>query len=144
VLDLHPVVLEHGGLRAALGAVAQHQAGSGGFEVSVHVSPAAERQHERLLLSIVRELLSNVGRHAEARRAAVSVQRREDVLVLEVSDDGRGVDAVRARDAVARGHIGLASAAQRIEALGGRFELLPRAGGGTVVRAVIPVARPED
>jgi len=139
VFDLHPVVLEQGGLRSAVSAVARHHAALGGFEVEVEVSRTAEGQHDRLILSLVRELLSNVARHGAARYATVRLRCSGGLLVLEVADDGRGLDPAVARAAVGRGHIGLASAAQRIEALGGRFELLSRPGDGTTVRGSIPL-----
>jgi PAS domain S-box-containing protein len=140
VLDLHPVMLDQGGLRSAIGAVATHHAERGDFDASVEIAPDAEGEHDRLVLSLVRELLSNVARHADARHATVTLRRRDGELLLEVADDGRGLDPAEARQAVAHGHIGLASAAQRVEVLGGRFELLSRPGGGTTVRGTIPVA----
>ena len=142
VLDLHPVVLDQGGLRSAIGAVATHHAELGDFDVSVEIPPDAESEHDRLVLSLVRELLANVARHADARHASVTLRRRDEELLLEVSDDGRGLDAAEAGQAVAHGHIGLASAAQRVEVLGGRFELISRPAGGTTVRSAIPLAAP--
>jgi PAS domain S-box-containing protein len=140
VFDLHPVVLDQGGLQSAVNAVARHHAERGGFDVSVEIAPEAEGEHDRLLLSLVRELLSNVARHAGARHARVTVWRAGAELRFEVADDGRGVDLDHARQAVARGHIGLASAAQRVEALGGRLELESRPGDGASARGVIPLA----
>jgi PAS domain S-box-containing protein len=140
VFDLHPVVLDQGGLPSAVNAVARHHAELGGFDVSVEIAPEAEGEHDRLLLSLVRELLSNVARHARARHALVRLWRADGELRLEVADNGCGVDPAQAWQAVARGHIGLASAAQRIEALGGRLELESRPGDGTRVRVVIPLA----
>jgi PAS domain S-box-containing protein len=140
VFDLHPVVLDQGGLLSAVNAVARQHAELGGFDVSVEVAPEAEGEHNRLLLSLIRELLSNVARHAGARHARVRVWRADGELRIEVADDGRGVDPAQAWQAVARGHIGLASAAQRVEALGGRLELESRPGAGASVRGVIPLA----
>jgi two-component system NarL family sensor kinase len=140
VFDLHPVVLREGGLRAAVEAVAEHHARLGGFKVTVAVSRNVESEHDRLLLSLARELLANVDRHAGARSAAVTLTRRNRELVLEVTDDGRGMDPSRVADAAARGHIGLASAAQRIEALGGRFEIQSRPGHGMSVRTIVPIS----
>jgi PAS domain S-box-containing protein len=142
VFDLHPVALDQAGLRSAIGAVATHHAESGEFEASVQIAPGADSEHDRLVLSLVRELLSNVARHAGARRASVTLRRHDGELLLEVSDDGRGLDRAEARQAVAHGHIGLASAAQRVEVLGGRFELISSRGGGTTVRAAIPMTAP--
>jgi PAS domain S-box-containing protein len=143
VFDIHPVVLERGGLRSAVGAVAQHHAGLGGFTIDVEIEPEAEAEHARLLLSLVRELLTNVVRHAGAEHAVVRLWRQGDEVRLEVSDDGCGIDPDM-QPALGRGHIGLASAAQRVEALSGRFELAPREGGGTTARAAIPLTRAED
>jgi PAS domain S-box-containing protein len=140
VFDLHPVVLDQGGLRSAIGAVATHHAELGDFEVSVEIAPGAEGEHDRLVLSLARELLSNVARHADARHATLTLRQRDAELLLEVSDDGHGLDPADARQAVAHGHIGLASAAQRVEVLGGRFELMSSPRGGTTVRAAIPIA----
>jgi PAS domain S-box-containing protein len=139
VFDLHPVVLEQGGLRPSVVAVARHHAALGGFEVAVEVGDDAAGRLDRLVVSLVRELLANVASHAAARRASVTVRRLDDGLLLEVSDDGRGVDPAALPRALVRGHIGLASAAQRVEALGGRFEILGRPDGGTTVRATIPL-----
>jgi two-component system NarL family sensor kinase len=139
VFDIHPVVLERGGLRSAVRAVAEHHARLGGFAVDVDVTPEADGKHARLLLSLARELLANVARHARATRALVRISREDGEVLLEVSDDGRGIDLASAQLALGEGHIGLASAAQRVEALRGRFELSDRAGGGTTARAAIPV-----
>jgi PAS domain S-box-containing protein len=144
VFDLHPVVLAQGGLRPAVGAVAAHHAGVGGFEVSVDIQTAGGNDADRLLLSLVRELLANVVHHASARNVTVTLRQSAGELVLEVADDGRGIDRGSARAALAGGHIGLASAAERVEALGGRLELLDRPGGGTIARASIPAGDRED
>jgi PAS domain S-box-containing protein len=139
VFDLHPVVLERGGLASALGGIADHYAARSGFEMSVVVSPDAEGHLDRLALSLVRELVSNVARHADAQRACVKLERHDGELSLEVTDDGRGIDPAQMRRAVAHGHIGLASVAHRVEALGGRFDFFSPPSGGTVVRAAIPI-----
>jgi PAS domain S-box-containing protein len=144
VFDIHPVVLERGGLRSAVGAVAQHHARLGGFDIDLDIESEAEGEHARLLLSLVRELLTNVARHAGAEHAVVRLWREGDAVLLEVSDDGSGIDRADAQGALNRGHIGLASAAQRVEALSGRFELSPRPGGGTTARAAIPLTRAVD
>jgi PAS domain S-box-containing protein len=140
VFDIHPVVLERSGLGAAVGAVAQHHVQAGGFNIDVDIESEAAGEHARLLLSLVRELLTNVSRHAGADHAGVRVWREGEDVVLEVSDDGRGIDLAETQSALSRGHIGLASAVQRVEALNGRFELLARPGGGTTARATIPRA----
>jgi two-component system NarL family sensor kinase len=138
VFDLHPVVLHRAGLREAVGAVVAHHAGIGGFDTDVEVSGDAPDELCRLALALVRELLSNVSRHAGARHVAVRLRCDGERLWLEVSDDGRGMDPGAARQAVARGHIGLASAVQRVEALGGAVRFSGGPGQGTTVQVEIP------
>ncbi|RKQ91304.1 hypothetical protein C8N24_1126 [Solirubrobacter pauli] len=78
-----------------------------------------------VLLSVARELLTNVTRHAEAHR-----------VVLEVTDDGRGFAG-----APAAGHLGLALVAERVRSAGGQLRIDSAPGAGTRVRVVIPTGR---
>jgi two-component system NarL family sensor kinase len=139
IFELHPYVLEQAGLEAALRAVAEQQGLRGGFEWTVTVAPEATGVHDQVLLSIGRELLTNAARHAGATRVSLVLVRVSDELVLEVADDGRGVGLGGAADGLARGHIGLASCAERAEALDGSFGVSARPGGGTRVRVTLPV-----
>jgi signal transduction histidine kinase len=59
---------------------------------------------------------------------------------LEVSDDGRGLDPAAVERPPLAGRIGLASCAERVEALEGRFEIRSSVARGTRVRAILPVA----
>jgi two-component system NarL family sensor kinase len=90
-------------------------------------------------MSLARELLTNAAKHAEADTVHVAVRRQNGALVLEVADDGRGVDPAAVAAAPLSGHIGLASLVQRVEAVGGTFELEAGEGGGTTVRARLPI-----
>src|SRR4051812_9346413 len=97
--ELHPGLEELPALAATLAL-------RGGFAVEVEVDPCAAGANDGLVLSLARELLTNVVRHAEATHATVRVRRRGRAVVLEVRDDGRGF-------AGAAGSVGLAAAAQR-------------------------------
>jgi signal transduction histidine kinase len=139
MVELHPVLLEVGGLESALGAVAAQQGQLGGFVPVLHVDPEAAGLRDALVLPLARELLVNVTKHAAARQATVWVRRVRDEVLLEVVDDGRGLPDGRAREAVLEGHIGLASARQRVEAVGGRMELAAAEPTGTHVTVTLPV-----
>ena len=130
VFNLHPVVLEHAGLASAIRAVADHQGRRGGFEVEIEVDHHATGVHDELVLSLARELLTNAAKHAEARHVRVRVRRDEEQIELEVADDGRGMEKGRPARAVREGHVGLASSAERVEALAGTFELDSEPGPG--------------
>jgi two-component system NarL family sensor kinase len=139
VFELHPAVVEHAGLEAALNALAAAQAQQGGFRCAVFVEERACGVHDRLLLALARELMSNVVKHANAREVEVSVTRSDGEIELEVRDDGVGIPAGRRSAALARGHIGLVASAERVESLGGELSVCSEPGRGTCVRARMPV-----
>jgi signal transduction histidine kinase len=86
---------------------------------------------------IVQEALTNVVRHASAaRRASVRLDYRDEVLVVQVDDDGRGDTVV---DPAGDGGNGLPGMRERSSALGGSFAAGPRPGGGFRVRAELPI-----
>jgi signal transduction histidine kinase len=89
------------------------------------------------VLAVVRESLANAARHADATRVEVSVAVDDDVVVVTVDDDGRGVPAGAARAS------GTRNLAERAEHRGGSFELSARDTGGTRARWRAPVAPPE-
>jgi PAS domain S-box-containing protein len=137
---LHPVVLQHGGLEAAMRAAADQAARQGNFRAEVAVDPAATGLRDELVLSLARELLTNCAKHAQAHTVRVTVGRENATVLLEVADDGRGIDADAVAAAPMSGHIGLASLAQRVEAVGGTLDLgnAPD-GSGTTVLARLPI-----
>ena len=143
IAGLHPHQLESLGLEAAIEEVAQQKARMGGFRVVVHVAPEATAVHDHLVLSLAQELLQNAARHAGAETVHVDVGVEDGAVVLRCADDGCGVDPVRREQAVREGHVGLAACTERVEAIGGTFEVVTGPGLGTVVRAVLPRAGAE-
>jgi PAS domain S-box-containing protein len=137
---LHPVTLQEGDLESALGAIAREQAAHGGFRYTVRVEDDATGHHDGLVLSVARELLTNIANHARASRCSVSVARKRDRISLEVADDGRGIPPGRREIALHEGHVGLASAVQRLKAIGGDLEISSEPGKGTLARGHIPIA----
>ena len=143
VVALHPVTLQQGDLETALTAITRQHAARGRLRHTVSVGQDAAGHQDDLVLSLARELLANVARHAQASRCSVSVAREGGQLTLEVADDGRGIPPGRQDEALREGHIGLASAIQRVQAMGGEAEVSSEPGSGTVVRARIPIAERE-
>jgi GAF domain-containing protein len=122
-----PAVLSRG-LRAGVDAFAAR------LDLPVRVDVAADRfpaDVEASVYFIVAEALTNVVKHAEAERADVRVSVDDDVLCVEIRDDGSG-------GADPDGH-GLVGLADRATALGGRLEVESPAAGGTLVAAAIPL-----
>ncbi|HET7647526.1 MAG TPA: sensor histidine kinase [Gaiellaceae bacterium] len=82
---------------------------------------------------VVAESLTNLVRHAQARRATVSIERRDGCVVVEVADDGRGGAATRPGG-------GLQGLTDRVGAVGGTLTLTSERGRGTCIVAEIPCA----
>jgi Signal transduction histidine kinase len=139
IFDLHPAVLEHAGLSAALQEVADRQEGRTGFRPQIEVAPEACGSHDALLFVLGREQLTNAVKHSKATEIELVIERLDHTLVMEVHDNGLGMDPEARRTAVERGHIGLASGVERVEALGGKLEFDSRPGEGTRIRTTLPV-----
>ena len=85
---------------------------------------------------IAQEALTNIARHAKATAACVELIRIGDRARLRVSDDGIGPPPARTRGA------GLLGIEERVRARGGSWELSRRPGGGTILQANLPAAKP--
>src|SRR5262249_43983645 len=79
---------------------------------------------------VVSEALANTVKHAQAHSAAVRIFQEDEVLIIEVNDDGRG-------GACAAG-TGLSALADRVASLGGQFAVASPPGEGTRLTARIP------
>ena len=139
IFELHPVVLENAGLAAAIEALAERHARHSGFAFSLDLDSFEGEEDDRLIFTVCRELLANVAAHARATEVNVVLRTNEDRVVLEVRDNGCGFQAANLPNALERGHIGLASTSERLDALGGSLEIDTAVGRGTVVRATIPL-----
>ncbi len=138
--DLRPQVLDDLGLNAALASEVRAFGARTGIESSLRVpedEPELAPERARALFRVVQEALTNVARHAQATRVSVSLERAGSDLVLEVRDDGRGIARDRITDPGSYGILGMQ---ERVELLGGRFDIQGSPGRGTRVRAVLPSA----
>jgi signal transduction histidine kinase len=88
---------------------------------------------------IVQESLTNVLRHADARRACVDLAFDADALVIRVADDGRGPRAARPGATNGGGGQGIVGMRERVTVLGGRLETGPAPDGGFTVEARLPL-----
>jgi two-component system NarL family sensor kinase len=140
MMALHPVTLEEGGLELAIGAIARQAARQGGFDVTTEIDPGAIDVNDELVLAVARELLTNAARHAGATTVSVALARDGDRLELTVADDGGGFTTERRREALAEGHIGLASVSQRLQSAGGELAITS-SDEGTTARALLPLER---
>ena len=142
--QLHPAVLDHAGLPAALRDVVTTVGSRGATRIDLEVDgwPAGTRTSaDPLLLGAARELLTNVIKHAGADRAEVRLGFDGTTAVLQVSDDGRGMAGVDLAQRLSERHLGVASRRIRIEAAGGTLRYADAVPHGTVANVEVP-ARP--
>src|SRR5687768_867177 len=93
-----------------------------------------------VLFQSVRELLINVIKHADARSATVSMRRLNGNAEIKVSDKGRGYDTSLQREVSGTdGGFGLFNIRERLDLLGGTFDIKSAVGKGTVATITIPV-----
>ena len=86
------------------------------------------------LLRVLQEALANVRRHSAARNVEVRLRTDDEVILIEVADDGRGFDLESARAG-----IGLSTMRERVEGLGGKIEVKSSPGEGTKVTVKVPL-----
>jgi NO-binding membrane sensor protein with MHYT domain len=140
----YPPELETLGFRAATVAYVDGFRERCGIHVELHIPtamPPISRASESTLLKVIRECLLNVVRHSGSRNVKILIQTELSQVVVEVSDDGRGILPEildRLRGDVKPG-IGTASMFSRIEELGGRLEITS-GHWGTSVKAIIPIS----
>jgi signal transduction histidine kinase len=132
--DLRPPLLDELGLLPALHALVEGFAERTGLVVSFDAPsslPPLSKDAELALFRALQEALSNVARHAGARSVSVVLSRQDDVLDLEVRDDGRGLTGDPG--------LGLTGMGERLGALGGRVRIANVVGGGARLAVRLPL-----
>jgi signal transduction histidine kinase len=127
---LHPAILSEDGLIAALEVLLERIPAL--VELDASVVPRLPAPVESTGYYVVAEALTNALKHADASRLTVCIRYEQDALSIQVRDDGRG-------GADPAGGSGLLGLRDRVEAVGGRFEVDSPAGEGTTIEAVISV-----
>jgi PAS domain S-box-containing protein len=135
---LHPGVLKHAGLNAAIASHCEAVAAQHSFLVGFESRGGFQDVPTDVALCLYRatqQALRNVAQHANARRVWVSLARVGNQLELNVTDNGCGFDTSMART---RG-LGLLSIEERVHLANGTFAITSRLGGGSRISIAIPV-----
>jgi len=135
-VELRPKVLDDFGLVPALERLTQGFAEHTGIQVDLEASMLTERppvEVETAIFRIVQEALTNVVKHADARRVSVLVTRAGGRIKAVIEDDGTGFDPT-----AADGGIGLIGMRERIELLDGSLVVESSPASGTTVVAEVP------
>jgi signal transduction histidine kinase len=138
---LRPEILEQRGLPEALGRVCEDWSRRTGIMANLSVTGTPAPMHPQIELTLLRgtqEALTNIARHSGARTAAVTLSYMEDILVLDVQDDGKGFVLSTEKGT----GYGLTGMRERAERLQGSFSVESLPGEGTTVSISLPVLQP--
>jgi signal transduction histidine kinase len=137
--DLRPSALSNLGLVPTLEILAREFAEQSGVEVHCALAPVRlEARAELVVYRVVQEAITNISKHAKARRVWVSLAAHGGQVEVSVRDDGVGFDAT----ALPRSVYGLVGMRFRVEAEGGTLALVSAPGQGTLVQAKLPESAP--
>lgn len=141
---LHPPMLEQAGLVFALEWFIDGFIKRSGIHVGLVAPPDLVRlapEVEIALFRIVQECLINIHRHSGSTTAEIRLETRNDKVVLEVKDHGRGIRgnvSVTDSDDVVSVGVGIPGMKQRLSQLGGSLEI-KTSDSGTTITAIVPV-----
>jgi signal transduction histidine kinase len=137
--ELHPGVLRHAGLVAALKGYCADVCRQHAIEVTFSAADGLDGIPQEVALCLYRvaqEALGNIAAHAGACKAHVNLGPTEDGLELVIADDGQGFNLVEARG---RGGLGLVSLDERVRLVGGSLTINTEPQRGTEVRVQVPL-----
>ena len=143
ITDLRPSILDHQGLWAALDWQAHEFVQSGELQLDwqMDVSQAAPLSEPAAIgiFRIFQEMLSNVGRHAQASRVTITIAANPESINIAVQDNGCGANPAAFDAADAYGVMGMR---ERARHLGGRITITSEKGFGSAFRLDIPLLTP--
>jgi len=137
-VELRPSALDDFGLVAALERLSASFTDQTGIEIDFETALGDERlpaEVETALYRIVQESLTNVVKHARARRVSILLARRNGAIKAVIEDDGQGFDPAASPSA----GFGLVGMRERLALLGGRLEVESSGDTGTTIAAEVPV-----
>jgi signal transduction histidine kinase len=136
--ELHPPALQNAGLPQAVKEYCDEFRSASGIAVACDVEEGGRDLSPGAALALFRitqEALGNAAKHATARQVTVRLKRSDDVVWLEVSDDGVGFDRARLGTL---GGLGLMTMRERAGQLDGTFDIKSVPGHGTTIRVTVP------
>jgi signal transduction histidine kinase len=145
LFDLRPVILETHGLVPALETYAERLRENEGMTIQLRLEGTLERlepQAESAIFSIVQEAVNNAKKYAREGQVWLTVQRREDELVVSIKDEGPGFDVTSVEKSYGqRGSLGLINMRERAALIEGNLSIQSAVGQGTTVVLTVPLDR---
>jgi PAS domain S-box-containing protein len=143
-LELRPTALDDFGLHTTLVNYVEAWSERSGVQVDFHSTGLDEKRLplpiETALYRMVQEGLTNVLKHAQARRVSLILQRSSDHVLAILEDDGCGFDPEQVINSHGlRGRLGLLGMRERVALVGGTLTLESTPGKGATIFARIPL-----
>ncbi|EIU7614029.1 cache domain-containing protein [Vibrio vulnificus] len=135
--QLRPSALDDIGLEAALSSLMQDFRSHSGIDIDILFDTQDGRLKSEVattLYRVVQESLNNIEKHAGAKKVTVILQQMGNILQLLIRDDGYGFNV---SDALRKRGIGLRNMRERVEFIGGDFELMSEPGFGTEITVLL-------
>lgn len=135
--QLRPSALDDIGLEAALTTLLQDFHSHSGIDIDSHFDTQQHKLTSEVattLYRVAQESLNNIEKHAKAKTVTVTLQKMGNMLQLLIRDDGVGFVV---NQAIHRQGIGLRNMQERVEFIGGEFELMSELGLGTEITVLL-------
>jgi signal transduction histidine kinase len=139
--DLRPTLLDDLGLIPALQAYLKGFTARTGMRVRFTVFAGVEKlsnDKRTVLYRVAQAALVNIAQHAQATQAAVAIRSLPKAVLMEITDDGRSFDVAHVLDYRKNKRLGLIGMRERVEMVGGQFNIASAPGKGTTISARIP------
>jgi signal transduction histidine kinase len=142
--ELRPTVLDDLGLIPALHSFMKSFTVRTGVRTHLTAFAAVERldtAKRTVLFRVAQEALNNVARHAHASRVEVSILKLPDCVCMKIKDDGKSFNAERTLHKNGGKRLGLLGMRERLEMVGGKFNVESSPGKGTTINAQLPLGK---
>jgi signal transduction histidine kinase len=139
--ELRPTMLDELGLLPALRSYLKGFAERTGLRVHFRANLLAEQldgEQKTVVFRVAQESLTNVAKHAQARRVDVTIRKLKNAICMEVVDDGRSFRENADHSAASKKRLGLLGMQERVRLVDGQFAVKPDPGRGTTVRVILP------
>jgi signal transduction histidine kinase len=141
--QLRPIALDELGLARALSGYLEGWAARTGIAVdfvTTGIDEARLPKHiETTLYRIAQEGMNNVSKHADAKNVSVSIERKGELVLAIIEDDGAGFDSESMGEGGDNQRIGIAGMRERVAIVGGELTIESSVGHGTTLRVKLPL-----
>jgi signal transduction histidine kinase len=134
-------MLDDLGLLPALRSCLSAFAARTGLHVRLRASPLAEKlskEQKLVVFRVAQECLTNVAKHAQAKRVNVELRRLKNAISVQIADDGKSFREDSLNSARDHQRLGLLGMRERVRLVNGEFTVNPQPGKGTTIRVVLP------